>query len=225
MRILVVEDEKAIREILTERLFEEGYSIDAAEDGVMALDFLAAADYDAVVLDIMLPRLSGLSVLKQMRQEGKKTPVLLLTARSSVEDRVTGLDSGADDYLVKPFSFEELLARIRVILRRKSEGTASSLLAVGDLTLDLNTRKVCRGERGIRLTAKEYAVLEYFMYNKGIVLNREKIEQHIWNYEYEGDSNVIDVYIRCLRKKLEAGGESRLIYTVRGAGYVMKEEE
>ena len=225
LRILVVEDEKPMRELLQKRLSEEGYSVDGAEDGVEALDFLAAAEYDGVVLDIMLPRLSGISVLKQMRLEKKNTPVLLLTARSSVEDRVNGLDLGADDYLVKPFSLEELLARLRVMMRRKSEGSASSLLSVGDLTLDLNTRKVKRGDKEIRLTAKEYSLLEYFMYNEGIVLSREKIEQHIWNYEYEGGSNIIDVYIRCLRRKLEEGGKSRLLFTVRGAGYVMRKEE
>ena len=224
MRILVVEDEEAIRKLLTKRLSEEGYSVDEAKDGLMALDFWKAAEYDGVILDIMLPRLSGLSVLEQMRREGKDTPVLLLTARGSIEDRVKGLDSGADDYLVKPFSFEELLARLRVMLRRKAAGAADSRLSISDLTLDLNTRRVYRGGREIRLTAKEYAVLEYFMYNQGIVLSREKIEQHIWNYEYEGGSNVIDVYIRCLRKKLEEQKEPRLIHTVRGAGYVMRKE-
>ncbi len=224
MRLLYAEDENSLRELTAQRLTEAGYSVDACADGLEALDYLAVTDYDAVILDILMPRLDGLSVLRQLRREGKSTPVLLLTAKGSVTDRVEGLDSGADDYLVKPFSFEELNARLRVMLRRMAGSPGSSTLSLADLELNLNTRQVTRGGQTISLTSKEYAVLEYLLMNKGIVLSREKIEQHIWNYEYEGGSNVIDVYIRCLRKKLDTGFEKKLIHTIRGAGYVMREE-
>lgn len=224
MRLLYAEDEDSLRELTAQRLTEEGYSVDACADGREALDYLAVTEYDAVILDILMPKLDGLSVLRQLRREGKKTPVLLLTAKGSVTDRVEGLDSGADDYLVKPFSFEELSARIRVMLRRMADSSGSSILTLADLELNLNTRQVTRGGKAISLTSKEYSVLEYLMMNKGIVLSREKIEQHIWNYDYEGGSNVIDVYIRCLRKKLDTGYDQKLIHTIRGAGYVMREE-
>lgn len=225
MRLLYVEDEDSLRSLTEKRLIEAGYSVDCCADGVEALDFLAVTEYDVVILDLMLPRLDGLSVLRQMRREGKNTPVLLLTAKGSVADRVEGLDSGADDYLVKPFSFEELTARIRVLVRRMADSSGSSLLTLADLQLDLNSHKVLRSGKEILLTSKEYAILEYLMLNKGIVLNREKIEHHIWNYEYEGGSNVIDVYIRCLRKKLDTGFDQKLIHTIRGSGYVMREEK
>ena len=224
MRLLYAEDEDSLRELTAKRLTEAGYSVDACADGLEALDYLAVTEYDAVILDILMPRLDGLSVLRQMRREGKKAPVLLLTAKGSVTDRVEGLDSGADDYLVKPFSFEELNARLRVMLRRMADSSGSSVLTLADLELNLNTRQVTRGGTPVSLTSKEYAVLEYLLMNKGIVLSREKIEQHIWNYEYEGGSNVIDVYIRCLRKKLDTGFEKKLIHTIRGAGYVLREE-
>lgn len=224
MRLLYAEDEDSLRELTAQRLTEAGYSVDACSDGREALDYLAVTEYDAVILDLLMPKLDGLSVLRQMRREGKKTPVLLLTAKGSVADRVEGLDSGADDYLVKPFSFEELSARIRVMLRRMADTSGGSTLTLADLELNLNTRQVTRGGKIISLTTKEYSVLEYLMMNKGIVLSREKIEQHIWNYDYEGGSNVIDVYIRCLRKKLDTGFGQKLIHTIRGAGYVMREE-
>ncbi|WP_434310648.1 response regulator transcription factor [Hominifimenecus sp. rT4P-3] len=225
MRLLYVEDEDSLRTLTRQRLEEAGYTIDCCADGAEALDFLAVTEYDAIILDIMLPKVDGLSVLRQIRREGNHTPVLLLTAKGSVSDRVDGLDSGADDYLIKPFSFEELSARIRVMLRRAAGSPGSNLLTLADLTLDLNTRKVMRAGKEIALTTKEYAVLEYLLVNKNIVLTREKIEQHIWNYEYEGGSNVIDVYIRCLRKKLDTGYPKKLIHTIRGTGYVIREEE
>lgn len=224
MRILYAEDETSLRSLITRRLTEDGYSVDSCQDGREALDYLAVTEYDAVILDIMMPRLDGLSVLRQLRREGRHTPVLLLTAKGSVEDRVTGLDSGADDYLVKPFSYEELSARIRVMLRRQAVEAPSNELTLADVILNRNTRRVTRGSLEINLTAKEFSILEYLMHNKGIVLSREKIEQHIWNYDYEGASNVIDVYIRCLRKKIDLEGMPKLIHTVRGVGYVMRED-
>ena len=224
MRLLYAEDEKSLRTLIAKRLTEDGYSIDVCCDGREALDYLAVTEYDAVILDIMMPKLDGLSVLRQLRREGRRTPVLLLTAKGSVEDRVSGLDSGADDYMIKPFSYEELLARIRVMLRRQAVESSSNELTVADVTLNRNTRRVTRGNLEISLTAKEFSILEYLMHNKGIVLSREKIEQHIWNYDYDGSSNVIDVYIRCLRKKIDLEGRPKLIHTVRGVGYVMREE-
>lgn len=224
MRILVVEDERELRKLTTKRLVEEGYSVDACEDGEDALQYLAMAEYDAVILDILLPKVDGLSVLRTMRKQKNRTPVLLLTAKGAVEDKVEGLNSGADDYLAKPFSYDELLARIRVMLRRQAVDTAENILTLADLTLDLNTRVARRGNKILHLTQKEYALLEYLLHNKGIVLSREKIEQHIWNYDYDGASNVIDVYIRCLRKKIDDGYPKKLIHTVRGAGYVIREE-
>mgnify|MGYP005786060961 CR=1 FL=1 len=222
MRILVAEDERDLNALLRKRLKEADYSVDSCYDGEEALDYLDGAEYDAVVLDIMMPRLDGLAVLRTLRRRGNSVPVLLLTAKDSVEDRVRGLDAGADDYLVKPFAFEELLARLRVLLR-KPDGGKSTILRVGDLTLHLDTRSVFRGEREIALSSKEYSLLRYMMQNAGIVLSRDRLEQHIWNYDFTGGSNVIDVYIRYLRKKIDDGQEPKLIHTVRGHGYVLKE--
>ena len=176
------------------------------------------------MLDIMMPKKSGLEVLRALRKKGRQTPVLLLTAKDSIEDRVDGLDAGADDYLVKPFAFEELMARIRVMLRKKS-GQSSNLLSVGDLTLDLGTHTVVRDGQPISLSSREFALLRYLVMNQGMILSRDQIEQHIWNYDYEGSSNMIDVYIRYLRKKIDDPFEKKLIHTVRGAGYVLREEE
>lgn len=223
MRILVVEDEKALNALIVKKLKDAHYSVDACFDGSDALDYLACAEYDAVLLDIMLPGLSGLEVLSRLRAKKDTTPVLLLTARDSVEDRVEGLDGGADDYLIKPFVFDELLARIRVLIRRASAGV-SNVFTLADLTVDCDKRSVTRGNKSIVLASKEFAVLEYLIRNAGTVLSRDKISNHIWNYDYEGASNVVDVYIRTLRKKLDDGHETKLIHTVRGAGYVMREE-
>lgn len=224
MRILVAEDEKDLNKIITDRLMQEYYSVDACFDGEEALDYMMCAKYDAVILDIMMPKLDGLSVLCKMRSAKDQTPVLLLTAKGSVEDRVTGLDAGANDYLVKPFALEELLARVRVLLRSTGE-IKGDCYEVGELKMSLSTHKVTRGGKEIRLSGKEFSLLRYLMQNAGIVLSRERLEEHLWNYDYMGSSNVIDVYIRYLRKKIDEGQEKKLIHTVRGAGYVLKVEE
>ena len=223
MRLLYAEDEEDLNKVVTKKLTEEGFSVDSCFDGRKAIDNVQFTEYDAAILDIMMPHADGFAVLKELRKLKKNTPVLFLTARDSIEDRVTGLDSGANDYLVKPFSFEELLARIRVLTREKHNLT-ENILSIGDLELNLSSHIVTRGGTEISLTSKEYQLLEYLLYNKEKVLSREKIENHIWNYDYEGGTNVIDVYIRYLRKKIDDGFPTKLIHTVRGAGYVIREE-
>ena len=223
MRLLYAEDEEDLNKVVTNKLTEEGFSVDSCFDGREAIDNVQFTEYDAAILDIMMPHADGFAVLKELRKLKKNTPVLFLTARDSIEDRVTGLDSGANDYLVKPFSFEELLARIRVLTREKHNLT-ENILSIGDLELNLSSHIVTRGGTEISLTSKEYQLLEYLLYNKEKVLSREKIENHIWNYDYEGGTNVIDVYIRYLRKKIDDGFPTKLIHTVRGAGYVIREE-
>ena len=223
MRILFAEDERDLNHIITKKLTSQGYSVDSVYDGEEAMDILSYTDYDAVILDIMMPKADGFAVLRALRGAGKNTPVLFLTSRDSVQDRVAGLDSGANDYLVKPFSVEELLARIRA-MTRTAFVVSDSLLSVGDLTMDTAAKVVKRGGKEIHLSAKEYALLEYLMHNAGIVLSREKIENHIWNFDYEGGTNVVDVYIRYLRKKIDEGYDKKLIHTVRGRGYVLREE-
>lgn len=223
MRVLIAEDEKDLNKILAERLKAEHYSVDSCYDGQEALDYLASAEYDAVILDIMMPLLDGLSVLKAMRRKNDSTPVLLLTAKDSIEDRVQGLDAGANDYLVKPFAVEEMLARIRVLLRKPAE-TPKTCYQVADLEVHMDTRKVLREGREVKLSGKEFALLRYMIQNAGIVLSRDRLEEHLWNFDYAGGSNVIDVYIRYLRKKIDEGHEPKLIHTVRGAGYVLKDE-
>ena len=224
MRILVVEDEKKLNELISSKLKLEHYSVDSCYDGTDALDYLRGAEYDAVVLDIMLPGMSGLDVLRHIRRKDDRTPVLLLTAKDSIEDRVKGLDTGADDYLVKPFAFDELMARIRVMIRRGSQ-SVSNVFTLADLAVDCDARTVTRGGIPITLSSKEFSVLEYMIRNAGTVLSRDKISRHIWNYDYEGGSNVVDVYIRYLRKKLDEGHTPKLIHTIRGAGYVLRVEE
>ncbi len=221
MRILLAEDERDLNRIITQKLTSDGYSVDSCYDGREAIDILSYTEYDAVILDIMMPGADGFAVLKSLRDAGKSTPVLFLTARDSISDRVKGLDSGANDYLVKPFSFEELMARIRA-MTRTAHGRTSSLLEVEDLVMDCAAKRVTRGGQEITLSAKEYALLEYLMHNPGIVLSREKIEDHIWNYDYEGGTNVVDVYISYLRRKIDGGQEKKLIHTVRGQGYVLR---
>lgn len=223
MRLLYAEDEEDLNKVVTKKLTEEGFSVDSCFDGREAIDNVQFTEYDAAILDIMMPHADGFAVLKELRKLKKNTPVLFLTARDSIEDRVTGLDSGANDYLVKPFSFEELLARIRVLTREKHNLT-ENILNIGDLELNLSSHIVTRGGTEINLTSKEYQLLEYLLYNKEKVLSREKIENHIWNYDYEGGTNVIDVYIRYLRKKIDDGFPTKLIHTVRGTGYVIREE-
>lgn len=223
MRILLAEDETDLNQIITRKLTSDGYSVDSCYNGSEAIDFLEMADYDAVILDIMMPKIDGFGVLCHIRNTGKSVPVLFLTAKDSVADRVKGLDSGADDYLIKPFSLEELTARIRAMTRKKFNITANTL-QVGDLTLDTGSHTVKRGENEIMLSAKEYNLLEYLMLNKGIVLSREKIENHIWNFEYEGGTNVVDVYISYLRKKIDGNCRDKLIRTVRGYGYMIEKK-
>ncbi len=224
VRILLAEDECDLNMIITRKLTSDGYSVDSCFDGREAIDYIEAADYDAVILDIMMPKVDGFGVLRYLRQNGRQVPVLFLTAKDSVSDKVRGLDSGADDYLVKPFSFEELAARLRAMTRKKF-GMTDNILTAGDLTLDTASHMVRRGEREISLSAKEYNLLEYLMRNQGIVLSREKIENHIWNFDYEGGTNVVDVYISYLRKKIDGGHTDKLIHTVRGSGYVLKEKQ
>ena len=221
MRLLVVEDQKDLNEIIVRKLTNEHYSVDSCFTGDDALDFLRCAEYDGVILDIMLPGTTGIGVLRKMRDRGDKTPVLLLTAMGTVEDRVAGLDAGADDYLVKPFDFDELLARIRAMIRRGGE-RASSVMTSGDLTLDSSSRRVERGGKEISLTAREFEILEYLMQNEGKVLSRDKLSNHIWNYDYDGGSNVIDVYVCHLRKKIDDGHDEKKIITVKGAGYMVR---
>lgn len=222
MRILVVEDEIHQQNLLKKRLSQSGYGVDAVGDGLTAETYLEMAAYDLVILDWMLPGLDGVSLLKRLRRKRQAMPVLLLTAKDSIKDRVEGLDAGADDYLIKPFSFEELLARIRVLMRRPADIRPDSV-TVADLMVNFSARTVTRGETPIVLSGKEFSILEYLIRNRGIVLSREKIEQHIWGYDFAGDSNVINVYIRYLRKKLDDPFETKLIHTVRGVGYVLQE--
>ncbi len=222
MRILLAEDERDMNKIITKKLVSEGYAVDSCFDGETALDYIISTDYDVIILDIMMPKMDGFSVLKAMRLKCIETPVIFLTARDAVSDRVKGLDLGANDYLVKPFSFEELMARIRVMARQQS-GKSTNVLTASDLTLDISSHIVKRGGTVINLSAKEYAILKYMMYNVGVVLSREKIENHVWNFDYEGGTNVVDVYIRYLRKKIDSDYEIKLIHTVRGSGYVLRE--
>lgn len=217
MRILYVEDQKELRELLSERLKKE-YSVDTCGDGESALDYLAVYTYDIVLLDIMLPKLDGIDVLKWMRSRQIDFPVILLTAKGAIEDRVAGLDCGADDYLVKPFSYEELLARIRVLTRRKSSHLTSRLV-VEDLVMDTALHTVSRAGNPISLTNKEYMLLEYMMYHPNMLLTRAQLEERAWDSTFEGGSNIVDVYIRYLRRKIDTGYDKKMIQTVRGRGY------
>lgn len=223
MRILVAEDEKALNRILVKQFTKLGYSVDSCFDGESVFDFLAGATYDAIVLDVMMPKKDGFTVLTEMRQKNINTPVIFLTAKTEISDRVHGLDLGANDYLIKPFSFEELAARVRMITR-DSTGNSTNLFTVGDLTVDIKSREVKRGGKRIELSAREYSILEALIRNAGTVMSREKIESSVWNYDYEGGTNVIDVYIRYLRKKIDDDFDTKLIHTVRGVGYVLREE-
>lgn len=223
MRILVAEDERDLNGLITKKLTKSGYSVDSAFDGEEALDFLDFAEYDAVILDVMMPKKDGFAVIKEIRSRGISTPVIFLTARDSIEDRVTGLDLGANDYLVKPFSFDELMARVRAMTRVKY-GMAENILSVDGLTLNCSTHEVRRDGKPLTLSAKEYSMLEFMMRNVGIVLSREKLENHVWNYDYEGGTNLVDVYVSYLRKKVDGGFEKKLIKTVRGFGYVISDE-
>lgn len=221
MRILVIEDDDALNRIITKRLMEEGHSVDRCFDGRDGLDYAEAAEYDCIILDWMLPKLDGLSLLRKLRGSGNHANVLLLTAKDAVEDRVSGLDAGADDYLVKPFAFDELLARVRALLRRQSE-VRNPILRLDDLVMDTAAKTVERGGQKLLLTSKEYALLEYLLRHQGQTLTRSQISDHVWNFDFDYDSNIVDVYIRYLRNKVDRPFPTPLIHTVRGFGYVMR---
>jgi len=222
MRILLVEDDKKVASFIRKGLEEEGYAVDVAADGEAGLFMGLDRLHDLIILDVMLPKKPGFQVLRELRQAKVATPVLMLTARDTVEDKVQGLDAGADDYLTKPFVFAELLARVRALLRRRAE-TRSPRLQVADLVLDPATRSVTREGQPITLTNREFALLEYLMRNAGRVLTRTAITEHVWDYDFDSGTNVIDVYVNYLRKKIDAGHEPKLLHTVRGAGYVLRE--
>ncbi|MGP0566429.1 MULTISPECIES: heavy metal response regulator transcription factor [unclassified Nitrospina] len=222
MRILIVEDEKKVAGFIKKGLEEETYAVDVATDGEEGQNLAEMNHYDLIILDLMLPKIKGLDVLAHLRGKNINTPIILLTAKDSVEDKVTGLNQGADDYLTKPFAFSELLARIRSLLRRGQNET-KTLLQVGDLTLDLVSHKVKRGGEEIELTGKEYSLLEYFMRNAGKVLTRTMIAEHVWDYNFDTFTNVIDVYVNHLRKKIDKQYDHKLLHTLRGVGYVMRE--
>ncbi len=223
MRILVVEDEKKVAGFIKKGLSEEGYAVDVANDGRSGLQLSLDRVHDLIILDIQLPKMDGLSVLGTLRKEKIATPVLLLTVRATIEDKVLGLDAGADDYLTKPFAFQELLARVRALLRRSAENR-QPVLQIADLTLDPARRSVFRGAEKIDLTAREFALLEYFMRNEGRVLTRTMISEHVWDYDFDSGTNVIDVYVNYLRRKIDSGFDRKLIHTVRGVGYILKAE-
>ena len=224
MRILVVEDDRKVASFIRKGLEEEGHAVEVAGDGAEAVERATdGAPWDLVILDVMLPKGDGFGVLKTLRQEGLRMPVLMLTARDAVGDKVTGLDLGADDYLSKPFAFEEFLARVRALLRRGGGGPAP-VLRLADLSLDPATREVKRGARRVELTAREHTLLEYFLRNAGRVLTRPMLAQHVWGLDFDPESNVVDVYVGYLRRRIEGQGERRLLHTVRGVGYVLRDE-
>jgi len=223
MRLLIAEDEKSLNQTLSERLTKAGYSVDSCFDGEDALYYIESAQYDGIILDVMMPKINGFEVLRTIRNKKILTPVLMLTAKDSDEDIIKGLDSGANDYLTKPFSFAVLSARIRAMLRVKENITAS-VMEIADLSVDTTTRQVKRGDTIVELSSKEYAILEYLMRNRGIIVSKEKIEENIWNYEYEGSSDVVKVYIHHLRKKIDDGFPKKLLHTIKNVGYVIKED-
>lgn len=224
MRILIAEDEHDLNAVIAKKLNSDGYSTDCCYDGEQALEYLEAAKYDVVLMDVMMPVTDGFEAVRRMRAKGDMTPVIFLTARDSVTDKVRGLDTGGNDYIVKPFSFDELTARIRALTRRSS-ANPTNVYSVADLTLDSEKKRVTRAGQEIKLSAKEFALLEYLIRNRGKVLSRTQIENNIWNFDYEGGSNVVDVYIRYLRKKIDDGHDVKLIHTVRSSGYVLKTGE
>ena len=223
MRILIAEDDLDLNQIIVKKLNAEGYAVDSCVNGREALEYMETVQYDAVVLDIMMPEMDGIEVVRRLRKNGDLTPVIFLTARDTVADRVRGLDTGANDYLLKPFSFDELTARLRAMTRTVS-GNATNVYTLHDLSLNTETHIADRAGKEIPLTAREYALLEYLMRNKNKVLSRQKIEDNIWNYDYEGGTNVVDVYITYLRKKVDEGHKIKLIHTIRGVGYSMREK-
>ena len=223
MKILLAEDEIDLNNVITRYLKKNGYSVDSVLDGEEALGYLEYGEYDLVILDIMMPKVNGFEVIKKLRDKGNHTSVLMLTARDSADDKVKGLDLGADDYIVKPFDFNELMARIRAVVRRKY-GNSSNRLVIEDLILDTSEKSVTRAGKQIELTGKEYEVLEYLMQSKNRILSRDQIKEHVWDFDYEGDSNIIDVLIKNIRKKIDIETGKQIIYTKRGLGYVIKED-
>jgi len=222
MRILVVEDEKKVADFVKKGLQEQGYAVDTAYNGAEGFNIAMHALHDLIILDIYLPGMDGLSILEKLREQKVKTPILLLTVRATIEDKVLGLNSGADDYLTKPFAFEELIARVGALLRRRTD-TGAAVIRIADLILDPVRRIVTRGEQNIDLTAKEFSLLEYLMRNNGRVLTRTMIVEHVWNYDFDSETNVVDVYVNYLRKKVDTGHETKLIHTIRGVGYALKD--
>lgn len=223
MKILVVEDEKDLNRVITKHLKKNNYSVDSCFDGEQALDYVLYGEYDLIITDIMMPKIDGYEFIKQLRVKGNSTPVIMLTAKDSLDDKILGLDSGADDYIVKPFEFDELLARIRVLMRR-NYGFATNIIQVDDVVLDISKKQVTRSGESIVLTGKEYEVLEYLFKNKMGIISREQILNHVWDYDYEGASNIIDVIIKNIRKKLDVGSKKPIIHTKRGLGYFVKED-
>lgn len=223
MRLLVVEDETKVAGFIRKGLEEEGYAVDVASDGRSGLRMALDRLHDLIILDIQLPGMDGIGVLREIRKAKIATPVLLLTVRAAIEDKVLGLDSGADDYLTKPFAFQELVARVRALLRRRAEGD-QTVLQVADLKLDPARRTVFRGDRKIELTAREFALLDFFMRNPGRIVTRTAIAEHVWDYDFDSMTNVIDVYVNYLRKKIDSGHDLKLIRTIRGVGYMLSVE-
>ena len=223
MKILVVEDEKDLNRVITKHLKKNNYSVDSCFDGEQALDYVLYGEYDLIITDIMMPKIDGYELIKQLRVKGNSTPVIMLTAKDSLDDKILGLDSGADDYIVKPFEFDELLARIRVLMRR-NYGFATNIIQVDDVVLDISKKQVTRSGESIVLTGKEYEVLEYLFKNKTGIISREQILNHVWDYDYEGASNIIDVIVKNIRKKLDVGSKKPIIHTKRGLGYFVKED-
>ena len=221
MKILVVEDERDLNRIITKHLKKNNYIVDSCFDGQEALDFISYSEYDLIITDIMMPNVDGYEFIDKLRANKNNTPVIMLTAKDTLEDKIVGLDSGADDYIVKPFEFDELLARIRVLMRR-NYGLATNIIQIEEVTLDLAKKQVAKSGEIIDLTGKEYEVLEYLMKNKGSILSRDQILNHVWDYEYEGASNIVDVIIKNIRKKLDRGEGNTIIYTKRGLGYFVK---
>ncbi len=222
MRILVIEDEKKIADFIRRGLREEGYTVEVAEDGETGYELAGTSDFDLILMDVMLPKIDGVTLTRKLREEGTRTPILMLTAKSALQDKVSGLDSGADDYLTKPFAFEELLARIRAILRKNSVQASPTRLQVGDLVLDLITHRVARAGQAVECSAREYALLEYLMRHAGEVVTRTMIAEHVWDVNFDTFTNVIDVYISYLRNKIDPPPRRKLIHTVRGRGYMLK---
>jgi len=224
MKVLIVEDEKKIASFIKRGLNEEGYSVDMAYDGLEGLDKAMSSVYDIVIIDIMLPKMDGIELCSYLRKKGFNNPILILTARDRVEDKVKGLDSGANDYLTKPFAFEELLARLRA-LTRKSNNQAKTNIKIADLEIDLISHKVKRGGKEIPLTVKEFALLEFLAYRAGSIVTRNMISEHVWDINFDTGTNVIDVYVNYLRKKIDSNSDKKLIHTIRGRGYMLKEED